>query len=376
MSRKNISYVKGYEHSDFTDLLNELQGKNENTEMIDGALVLDAPSSMESVCAYEESEERHRIMSDQRIKYFYSKKDGIIHDKHCDNAKDILDEDLLWAEEYLPKLKPCPDCMIHAYIIAGAKDPREIETYFGFFEKTQMTTKQIRNIYIENRMKTRIYMDTMTVWHKKDTWRIKSLPKKGHVQLYHNNYTVEKNGVREFTQGFHIQSLMCSDTDIRYALSIIKKYEYKPEEYALHNSKLNKSEKRKSKQCQAEKMQKLTLSLEVLLGEKTAEPTLWQKAKSYISDLFKKKTFFELNDFRLVSEQGYPKNQEICVYIWKDKNEQLFWQTGIYNQKLKQFSVCYGTVRYAINEDKVIAWKKMNADAVALEIMDRRNQKQ
>lgn len=27
MSRKNISYVKGYEHSDFTDLLNELQGK-------------------------------------------------------------------------------------------------------------------------------------------------------------------------------------------------------------------------------------------------------------------------------------------------------------------------------------------------------------
>ena len=75
MSKKNISYVKGYEHSDFTDLLNELQGKNENTEMIDGALVLDAPSSMEPVCVYEESEERHRIMSDQRIKYLYSKKD-------------------------------------------------------------------------------------------------------------------------------------------------------------------------------------------------------------------------------------------------------------------------------------------------------------
>ena len=29
--------------------------------------------------------------------------------------------------------------------------------------------------------------------------------------------------------------------------------------------------------------------------------------------------------------------------------------------------------REAINEDKVIAWKKMNADAVALEITDRRN---
>ena len=175
------------------------------------------------------------------------------------------------------------------------------------------------------------------------------------------------------TQGFHIQSLMCADTDIRYALNIIKKYEYKSEEYALHNGKLNKAEKKKAKQCQVEKIQKLTLSLEALLGEKTAEPTLWQKVKSHISGLFSKKTFFELNDFLMVSEQEYPKNQAICVYIWKDKNEQLFWQTGIYNQKLKQFSVCYGTVRYAINGDKVIAWKKMNADAVALEITDRRN---
>ena len=98
--------------------------------------------------------------------------------------------------------------------------------------------------------------------------------------------------------------------------------------------------------------------------------------KSYISSVFKKRTFFELKNFQLVSEQRYPKNQTIFIYKWKDKNEQLFWQTGIYNQKLKQFSVRYGTTVYAINEDKVIAWKKMNADAVALEIMDRRNQKQ
>ena len=132
----------------------------------------------------------------------------------------------------------------------------------------------------------------------------------------------------------------------------------------------------RARQCQAEKMEKISLPLEALLGEKTAEHTLWQKVKSYISSVFQKKTFIELNNFQLVSEQGYPKNQTICIYIWKDKNEQLFWQTGIYNQKLKQFSVRYGTTVYAINEDKVIAWKKMNADAVALVIIDRRNQKQ
>ena len=376
MSRKSISYVKSYEHSDFTDLLDELQGKKESIEMIDGEAALADPSLMVSVCAYEESKERHRIMSNQKIKYLYSRKDGIIHDKHCDNVKNILDEDLLWTEEYLPNLKPCPECMIQAYVSAGAKDPKEMETYLSFFEKTKMTIDQIRNVYVENEMKTRISIDTMTVWHKEDTWRIKNLPKKGHVQLCHNNYAVRKKGVREFTQGFHIQSPVCADTDIRYALSIIKNYEYKPEEYALHSGKLNKSEKMRVRQWQAEKMEKISLPLEALLGEKTAEQTLWQKVKSYISSVFQKKTFFELNNFQLVSEQGYPKNQTICIYIWKDKNEQLFWQTGIYNQKLKQFSVRYGTTVYAINEDKVIAWKKMNADAVALEIIDRRNQKQ
>lgn len=128
-----------------------------------------------------------------------------------------------------------------------------------------------------------------------------------------------------------------------------------------------------SKQHQAEKMEMTAVSLEAMLGDKTAEQTLWQKVKSFVSGLFKKRSFFELNDFQLVSDQGYPKNQTICIYVWKDKNEQLSWQTGIYNQKLKQFSVRYGASVYSIKQDKVIAWKKMNADAVALEIEDNRN---
>lgn len=375
MRSKSISYARGYEHSDFNDLLNELQGKKESTEMMDGALELADPSSTVSFCEYEESKERHRIMSNQKIKYLYSRSACVIHEKHCAYTKDISDEDLLWSEEYLPELKPCPDCMIQAYVSAGAKDSKEIETYLVFFEKTKMTIDQIRDIYVENGMKTRITTDTMTVWHKEDTWRIKCLPKKGHVQLYHNNYVVRKKGVREFTQGFHIQNPVCSDTNISYALSILKNYEYRPEEYALHNSKMNQSEKMQAKRRRAEKMELESVSLEELLGEKTAEQTLWKKVKSYVSGLFKKKTFFALNDFRLVSEQGYPKDQTICIYIWKDKNDQIFWQTGMYNQKLKHFSVHYGITVYAINQEKVIAWKKMNADAVALEIMDSRKQK-
>lgn len=315
MSRKSISYARNYEHSDFGDLLSELHGECENTVMVDGALALAISSPIVPVSANKESEERHRIMSDQKIKYLYSRQANVIHDKHCSCAKYIPDEDLLWSEDYVSELKPCSECMIQAYVSAGAKDPKEIEKYRAFFEKAQMSIEQIRSIYVENGMKTRISMDVMTVWHKEDTWRIKCLPRKGHVQLYHNNYAVRKKGVREFTQGFHVQSSACADTDIGYALSIIKNYEYKPEDYALHNSKVNPSKKKKLKQHQAEKMEMTAVSLEEMLGEKTGERTLWQKVKSYVAGLFKKKNFFDLNDFQLVSEQGYPKNQTICIYV-------------------------------------------------------------
>lgn len=368
MSRKSVSYTRGYEHSDFSDLLSELQGNRNSDMMIDGTAAIAIPSPVLAFPVRKESEERHRLMSNQKVKYFYSKQGRVIHDKCCDGAKCISDEELQWSENYLPSLSICPDCMIKAYILEGAKDPKEFDKYQDFFEKSQMSDEQIRNVYIDNGMKTRISPGIMTIWHKEDTWRIKCLPKKGHVQLYHNNYVVRKKGVREFTQGFHIQSSICADTDIAYALSIIKNYEYKPEEYALHNSKVNPIEKKKAKQKQAEKMEKSAVSLEVLLGERSETATLWEKVKVFVVGLFKKKNFFELNDFQLVAEQGFPKNQTVCIYIWKDKNGQISWQTGMYHQKLEQFSVRYGTSVYAIKQDKVIAWKKMNADATALDI--------
>ena len=142
MSRKSISYARNYEHSDFGDLLSELHGECENTVMVDGALVLAISSPIVPVSANKESEERHRIMSDQKIKYLYSRQANVIHDKHCSCAKYIPDEDLLWSEDYVSELEPCSECMIQAYVSAGAKDPKEIEKYRAFFEKARMSMEQ------------------------------------------------------------------------------------------------------------------------------------------------------------------------------------------------------------------------------------------
>ena len=284
----------------------------------------------------KESENRHRIMSNPEIKYLYSKRTNVIHDKHCDSAKTIADEELGWSEEYIAALYPCPACMLRAYIAAGAKDLEEMERYLQFFEKTRMTDEQIRSIYIECGMKTRIFHDTMTIWYKEDTWRIRTLPKKGHVQLYHNNYAVRKGGIREFTQGFHIQNISCEDTNIQYALSIIKNYEYRPEESDLHRNSPYLAGKEKVRQKQPDAAEKMALPLEEMLEDRSNPKSVWQRIKEFFHSMFKKKSLFQLHGFELVSEHGYPADQTICVYIWKDKNNRLLWQTGIYNKKMKQ----------------------------------------
>lgn len=367
MSRKNLGYQKRYEHRDFSYLLKELN-ENAGSVDIDGTCAVAVEPEESYVLVPRETEKRHRIMSNEKIKFLYSNKLGVIHEKHCICAKHIPDEELEYCQEYQTDLKPCPECMIQAYIISGAKDPKEIDWYLRFFEKVGITEERAKNIFIDNKMNTRISPDIMTIWHKEDTWRIKALPKKGRVQVFHNNYKVKAKGERSFTQGFHLQSPACADTNIDYALSVIKNYKYKPEECALHSDGKRAAAQKKLKMKKLQEQEKAAVSIETLLEDAPETLTIWQKLKRVIHRLIKKNNFFDLNDFQLVSECGYPKNQSICIYIWEDKNGQLAWQTGIYNQNLEQFSVRYGQIVYAIKQNKVIAWKKMSAGAVAIEI--------
>ena len=368
MSRKSSSYQKGYEHTDFSGLLSELNSTGESEAVLDGTAALQLAESHDEDPKYQESEQRHRIMSDETVKYLYSPEQRIIHDKHCKIARSIPDSELMWSEEYLPQMTPCEECKLESYIMISARDPEETEQYLLFFKKVGMTEEQIRNLYVEHKMETRIASDGMTIWYKDDTWRIKTLPKKGHVQLYHNNYIRRANGVREFTQGFHIQGIACEDTDIGHALSIIKKYEYKSSEAMLHNYNASDAQKNKIKQKKMELQEDRALSLEEILGERSKVPSLWQRFISAVRRILGKKNFFDLNGFMSVAENGYPKNQTICIYIWKDRNGALAWQTGMYFQKQKHFSVRYGTKVFAISQEKVIAWKQMTADEVAIDI--------
>lgn len=364
MGQKNAINKKNYEHVDFSELLNELQGVK--SEEVSDEMNVQAEPDNDDTTIIQESKFRHRIMSDQKIHYLYSGYEKILHEKHCVHAKTIPDEKLQWSEELVHGLQVCPECEITAYIRYGAKDPEETDTYMQFFEKTKITTEWIRKLFVDYGMKTRIYPDIMTVWDKQDTWRIKALPQKGHVQLYHNNYVIRKNGVREFTNGFHLQNLSCEDTDITNAIKQIHNYEYIPEEWAYHQNNREKIEKINKQHAQKE--EENALSLEELLANEKERKTVWSQIKNYFRSMFRKKTVFDTYGFQMVSDHGYPKNKTLCIYIWKNKNEELFWQMGIYNQKAKQFSVKYGDAVYAVKQTKVIAWKKVTAETMKIKL--------
>lgn len=176
----------------------------------------------------------HRMLSNEEILYLYSGTKCILHEKHCRYAREIPDEDLKCLKEYDSDMEQCPEYAAAAYIHIGAKDPEDMRQYLELFDKIRIPVSLVRHMYLDKQMRTRIRRDTIIVWYGEDVWKIRALSKKGRIQLFHNNYVVKAEGVREFTGGFHIQNRRCNDTYISYALNLIENYEFKPEEAELH----------------------------------------------------------------------------------------------------------------------------------------------
>ena len=174
-----------------------------------------------------ESDWRHRVLSDEKNKFFKLLTDNSIHDKTCKLLQEHPDRDILCLNEYDEKLPQCRACATKAYLRVGAKDLKNYKRYCTFFDKTFLSAKVLRDMYITNRMTTSIFENTLTIKYKEDTWRIISLDNDGNVQLRHNNYKRLADGTRQFVGGYHIQNKYCKRMKIRPALLAIKSYDYK-----------------------------------------------------------------------------------------------------------------------------------------------------
>lgn len=124
-----------------------------------------------------------------------------------------------------------------------SKDIEAFKEYERFFTYVMIFPKQLRSMYIENNMETRVESDRLTIWHDENVWQILSLDEDEPMQLRHNNYRKNKDESRKFVSEFHIQNDKCRSYKLKYALSVISGYNY--ENYHIQDKIMEKDAVRK-----------------------------------------------------------------------------------------------------------------------------------
>lgn len=143
-------------------------------------------------CPAGETLERHKIMSNEKIKFVWSRESNVIHDKSCELARKISVKNLKTSETYDASRKQCPHCRITSYIRSGG-GYSERDEYLEFFKHINMDEDLMRRLFILDDARTQIFDDVMTVKLKGDTWKIRAMDDKSHcVELLFHNFEIKK----------------------------------------------------------------------------------------------------------------------------------------------------------------------------------------
>ena len=169
--------------------------------------------------------ERQRLLSNEKIKYFWDKDEKLLHYKTCTVARHIEDKNLMYSGEYNPSMKQCPVCAMHAYVSAYAKDPESYTAYEKAYKELGMSHRILRRMYIDCDISTRRTSDGIILIHNGEWWKIVKGYEKGHVRLYHNNYYM-KDGQKVKCDGYHEQITERNKQNIDNILKQIIGYDY------------------------------------------------------------------------------------------------------------------------------------------------------
>lgn len=220
MGRKTKGVIR--ERKDYTGLLLELQGQSPSPPP--------RPAAAASEHKTPYSPYRQRMMSDEAVKYLYSKQGGQFHDKSCLKAQHIPDEELGYSEKYLSNISQCPLCAVKAYVRLGAKDFYNYPLYEKLFQRMRFTPVLLRRMYVNEKMRTSASSNGLTIWGKEDSWRLEFWDGSDTMRLMHNNYYPLPDGTRIFTGGYHIQA---EQATANYAFTAISGYTYAGHKVAM-----------------------------------------------------------------------------------------------------------------------------------------------
>lgn len=215
MSRRKTK-CKNRQREDYSRLFRHMQNNKKNVSV-----------SVENEVNTDNEQDKalQRILSDENVVYLHQKLENIIHDKHCKVAQSLELKDIEGLKLYDFEAKQCPCCELRAYLCIGAEDYKQYKKYESLFEKMKVNTAFIRKLYIEMSCKTKISaIDTISILHGEEKWKIRSLNGRGRVELLHNDYMLSYYGECTRFNTYHIQSETCSNTTAAYALEVIARH--------------------------------------------------------------------------------------------------------------------------------------------------------
>ena len=282
--------------------------------------------------------DRHRFMSDPEIKYAVV--DDVIHDKQCEKLRGVSNDFIKFISSYHDHYKICSICAVRACIRAGAEDFENFEKYVEFYNSHGIFGKAIRKMYINNKCTTKLDTGVLTIRNREDTWKIVDLGKTNQVKLLHNSYTINSKCERIFNGNFHVQSERIYFSD---ALNKIYTYDSRvnPREHIENEAK--KLEKKNRK-----KYKKLSL-IEKLKA----------KRRKHLIKKYSLDGEIHLSGFRTITEFGYPKENQICAYLWETESGDRYWLIGSYSPKYRLFHAEFYGSRKNVKQENVIAWKPL-----------------
>ena len=173
---------------------------------------------------------RQSYIDNYNIRYIYEENSGIYHDKSCSEVKLINLEKLMGSENPpdAEKYKPCKNCRMEMLIRQGCKDDFKNSALYKYFFTRGNVSENTLTEFLSNRNASfRIEtVSKLKVVCQDDSWKIETDGRGTFVNLYHNNYTVDKKGIRHFDGSYHIQQTDMV-IDVKMAFEYIMDYNFK-----------------------------------------------------------------------------------------------------------------------------------------------------
>lgn len=279
---------------------------------------------------YQESEYRHKCLSDESVLFAIIRSEGRIHDKTCCALKTCGDDDIEFTSEYDSSMCQCLECKTKAAIRVGAKD-NDIEAHERFFKRVSALPDFIYRMYITMGLKTTVANNVLTVWYKEDVWKIIAHDKSCIVELKHNNYVPLKDKERKFIEGFHVQN---GYINFKNAINYIHSYEY------IDHSKVPEPKTKPVENIVPYDEKFREKSTQGIIGRIFAKPVFW----------YLKKFVFHNID----SNPPLPNKRCLIIYKGKDGGERI--RAGAYQPDRRCFSVSYCGKTDKISIKKVKYW--------------------